>query len=316
MTLPRFLNFGILICLLLSGCVQKAEQQVVTEPATENKPVLIAPEKLQKQMAAVEKFFEPMGEPGWMDWLAHYDEAGQTFEQYINSNPTLPTEDRKILYIQPLGKFTPEQEKVLRLTAEFMAAFYSLPVRSLPRKDFDEPLSLENYRIHPTWKMKQVRTGYILDKVLLPTLPDDAAALIGFTAEDLYPGESMNFVFGQASLQQRVGVWSLYRMKEGKASFETFLTRTLKIAVHETGHMFSIAHCTKYKCVMSGSNGTFETDPRPLDVCPECMAKIAWGMKYGPAERYRKLADFSRRNGLTAEAQKFDAKFLALVSPA
>lgn len=137
-----------------------------------------------------------------------------------------------------------------------------------------------------------------------PLLMDDAAVLIAFTSTDLYPDETMNYVFGQASLQSRVGVWSLYRLDEN-ADDKLFLTRTLKIATHETGHMFSIRHCTKYECGMSGTNHLEETDSRPLDFCPECMAKICWISNYEPQERYRRLAKFLSDNGFAEEARKF-----------
>lgn len=64
-------------------------------------------------------------------------------------------------------------------------------------------------------------------------------------------------------------------------------------------------------CVMSGSNGNFETDAYPPDACPECMAKIAWGMKYDPKERYRRLADFCARSGLSKEAGSLREKLKA-----
>ena len=35
--------------------------------------------------------------------------------------------------------------------------------------------------------------------------------------------------------------------------------------MHETGHMFSMRHCTKYECLMSGTNHMGETDRRPLE---------------------------------------------------
>ncbi len=302
---------NLILCLLLLSlnlnCGKQAEPRTEM-PLAENKAPVEIPAGLSETMKAVEPFFEPMPEPGAMDWLATFPENGQTFAEYIGGNPTLPAGERKTLYIQPIGKLTPEQNKIVELTARYLEAFYNLPVKLLPGEDWAEPLSPENYRIHKSWKIKQIRTGYILEKVLLPELPADAAALIAFTAEDLYPDENMNFVFGQASLQERVGVWSLYRLKEGNAAYETFLARTLKIAAHETGHMFSIAHCTKYKCVMSGSNGNFETDAHPLDACPECMAKIAWGMKYDPKERYRRLADLCARSGLSKEAGSFREK--------
>jgi archaemetzincin len=142
-------------------------------------------------------------------------------------------------------------------------------------------------------------------------LPNDAAALIAFTNEDLYPDNSMNYVFGQASLENRVGVWSLYRLDD-RADQKTFLLRTIKIAAHETGHMFSMHHCTAYNCVMSGSNHLAETDSHPIDACPECMAKVCWFSHIAPAERYKRLAEVCRKNGLIREAAEFDKKFDAV----
>jgi archaemetzincin len=121
----------------------------------------------------------------------------------------------------------------------------------------------------------------------------------------------MNYVFGQASFDARVGIWSLARLKEN-ATYDIFLRRLLKIAAHETGHMFSIKHCTKYECVMSGTNYLGETDSRPIDACPECMAKICWLSDVSPKDRYERLAAYCRKNGLRAEALDFDRKAKAV----
>lgn len=309
----KLLTVLLAALIMCWGCGQVSDRP--NPPAAENepqKPAVQVPDKIAKEIRAIEPFFKLRGEPQGMEWLATYEEGGQTFEEYFNGNPTLPTAERKTIYVQPLGKFTSEQRRIVDLTAQYMEAFYGLPIKLLPAKNFDEPLSLKNYRIHSDWKTKQVRTGYILSEVLLPNLPADAAALIAFTAEDLYPDETMNYVFGQASLQDRVGVWSLNRMNEGRATYKLFLERTLKIAVHETGHMFSISHCTKYICVMSGTNGNFESDKHPLDACPECAAKISWGMKYDLKDRYRKLGEFCERNNLTENAKTFREKLDAV----
>ena len=292
-----------LILVLFSACkteVEKESNSLLSEADSKKQ----APGNLQNAIRAIEPFFKPMGEPEPGEWLASFKEEGQTFEQYINGNPTLPTEKRGIIYIQPIGKFNNEQRKIIKLTAEYMENFFNLRVKMLEEKKFDEPLSMANHRIHPQWKTKQIRTGYILDNILTPNLPEDAAAMIAFTGEDLYPDETMNFVFGQANLQNRTGVWSLYWLNY-QADFETFLKRTLKIAVHETGHMFSIYHCTKYECVMSGSNHLDETDKYPIDACPECMAKVCWLSKSEPQIRYKNLGEFCRKNGLKEEADVF-----------
>jgi archaemetzincin len=301
-----FTIFILLNVFFFSACQTKVE----TEPipiSSETKQVANIPEKYQKAINAIEPFFKPMGKPEPFEWLATFPEEGQTFEQYINSNPTIPTEERKTLYIQPLGKFNENQRQVIKITAEYMQLFFNLPVKLLQEKKFNESLSLKNSRINPYSKQKQIRTGYVLEEVLQPALPKDAAALIAFTNEDLYPNENFNYVFGQASLQNRVGVWSLYRFAE-KANFNNFLARTMKIGVHETGHIFSILHCTKYECVMSGTNHLGETDKRPIDACPECMAKICWIRKIEPKKRYENLAKFCKKNNLIKEAEEFERK--------
>jgi archaemetzincin len=250
-----------------------------------------------------------MGKPGSTDWLASHQETGQTFEEYINEDPTLPTAERQKLYVLPLGRFSAIQKKVIAVTSDYLRAFYGLPVELLPERPLTitYPHTRENALTHT----KQVKTDYLLDEVLPSLLPQDAAALLAFTADDLYPDETMNFVFGQASFDKRVGVWSLRRLGE-RASYELFLHRTLKVAIHETGHMFSIRHCTKYECVMSGTNHLAETDSRPIDACPEEMAKIAWLSHVEPKTRYQRLEIVCRKNGMPKEADEFRRKAAAL----
>jgi len=271
------------------------------------------PKELTAAMKAVEPFFEHLRAPGPADWLASFHEPGQTFAEYLNSNPTVPTPERHTIYVLPLGSFTNEQSKAIAMTAGYLEAFYGLTVKQLHQQPIKRPLRIKDSRTNHVSRKDQIRTGYIMDDILRPQLPSDAAALIAFTNEDLYPDESMSYVFGQASMENRVGVWSLYRLHEN-ADFRTFLLRTIKIATHETGHMFSMHHCIAWNCVMSGSNHLGETDYHPIDACPECMAKVCWFSHVSPADRYKKLAAFCRANGLEKEAADFDKKFAAVGS--
>lgn len=318
----NFFCFGAILGfgLFFAACEKSGNEQSVpvSENAASNKnpnvtksPAKPVPQNLFAAIKAVEPFFVKMGKPTPDEWLATYPESGQTFDEYIHENPTLPTVDRKILYVQPLGKFNQQQRRIINTTAEYMRLFFNLPVKILPDKNFASSLSKANYRFHPQWKTKQILTGYVLKDVLQPVLPKDAAALIAFTEQDLYPGANMNYVFGQASLENRVGVWSLYRL-DNLTGYENFLKRMLKIAVHETGHIFSIRHCTKYVCVMSGANHLGETDAHPIDACPECMAKICWFSDAKPKQRYLNLAEFCRKHGLKAEEESFRKKAAAV----
>ena len=255
-------------------------------------------EKLKKQRDAITPFYEPMKvQEG--DWLDSQHEPGQTFEEYIVSNPTLPTAERKTIYIQPIGTFTHPQRNAIRLTAEYMRAFYNLPVKLNADRQIDRvPADLRREIGYP--RKAQIRTTYFIDKVLPKLIPDDAAAFIAFTNVDLYPGDTWHFVFGQASLEKRVGIWSLHRLSEGGK----LIDRTLKISMHEVGHMFGLRHCIKYECLMSGTNHLAETDRRPFDNCPECMAKVAWAMNYDPEARYKNLAAFWKNNKNSAEEKR------------
>jgi len=276
-------------------------------------------ERLRAIQAAMEKLrplHKPMGKPGPGDWLAVHHEPGQTFAQYVASHPVGPTARRRVIYILPIGDFSAPQRKVVALTAEFIGLYYCLPVKVCRAM----PLSVvpaRARRVHPTWGVKQVLTTYILDEVLKPKLPADAVAYLAFTTSDLWPGPGWNFVFGQASLRERVGVWSIYRNGDpgaGPAAFRLCLLRTVKTAVHELGHMFSMQHCIAYQCCMNGSNHRAEADRRPLALCPECVAKVWWVTGCDPAERYRRLAAFCKTHGLESEAAFYQKSLEAITT--
>lgn len=299
-----------LLCLVLSGCGDRGA------PApNSNAPRTALDERasdLGKKKEMVARFFKPMQtRPG--DWLESHPEDGETFEEYVGADPTLPTTERKTIYIQPVGKFSTNQSEVIRMTADYMKAFFDLPVVLRETKPLGYvPADLTRVQFPNN---TQIRTTYFIDTLLPPMLPDDAAAMICLTSSDLYPGDTWNYVFGQASFEKRVGVWSLWRLdRDGAkpASKDLLLARTLKIAMHETAHMFSMRHCTKYECLMSGTNSLEETDRRPMDVCPECVAKVSWAMKYDLAERYKKLAAFWKERGRLTEARQMLEKAGAL----
>lgn len=308
----RHLNLVCFVCfvgLLFFSCAEVEDRSTADMTAVREAKREV--QLLRSAIKKIEPFFKPMGKPEAYDWLGSHTEPGQTFEQYLDSDPTKPTKERQKIYVLPLGTFTAQQKQVINVAADYLAEFYDLQVEIMAHKALPGRLEKKDTRYNQFLRTRQIRTGFVMDAILKPMLPADAAALIAFTNEDLFPDESMSFVFGQASLENRVGVWSLARL-EFKASRAIFLLRTLKIAAHETGHMFSMRHCTKYECVMSGTNYIGETDRRPVDACPECTAKICWLSAIDIATRYKKLAEFCRKNGLNAEANDFNAKIRAL----
>ncbi|MBX6313191.1 MAG: hypothetical protein IRY99_09795 [Isosphaeraceae bacterium] len=252
----------------------------------------------------------PKSKPGPGDWLAQHPEPGQTFDQYRASAPNRPTAQRTTIYLQPLGDFDPVQSRIIAATADLLGRFYNVPVKTLGAIGLDQ-IPPRARRVHPDWGDQQILTTYVLD-LLRQKRPEDAVAVLALTTADLWPGEGWNFVFGQASLRDRVGVWSLYRQGDPHEDYTTALRRTLKTAVHETGHMLGIAHCTFYECGMNGSNHRAEADRRPLPFCPEDEMKVWWGCRIDPLRRYQRLAEFAEALGLDREAQTWRASQAAL----
>ena len=290
---------SLVLAAVWSGPSQAATNEIQRSDPTARSEV----DAIVRAKERIRPLFVTMGKPKPGDWLESYAERGQTFAEYVRSSPPRPAGRRKTLYIQPIGDFSEKQQAIVSLTSDFMSRYFGLA--TVVRAGL--PLSLipkEAQRVHPVWGDRQVLTGYILDNVLKPRLPDDAAACIAFAASDLWPGEGWNFVFGQASLADRVGVWSIYRNGNADGQPEEFrlcLLRTMKTAVHETGHMFGMQHCIAYECNMCGSNNREEADRRPIQLCPECVAKLWWATGTDPLGRYERLASFCAKQGLKPE---------------
>ncbi|MBA62784.1 MAG: hypothetical protein CMJ76_10515 [Planctomycetaceae bacterium] len=253
--------------------------------------------------------FEPIAMPRSGDWLATHKETGQTYAQYLKSNSNRPDRRRNIIYLLPLDKF---QNPALKDLASCMESFYGLKTEILSLMPI-QGLAVKT-RIHPQTQQRQALTTDILS-VLKTRLPTNAYCLLAVTMTDLYPAESWNFVFGQASLQQRVGVYSFARYQPGfpgagdpDTAKARMFRRSVKTLLHETAHMFGMQHCIYYNCLVNGSNHLQETDTVPLHFCPVCLRKAFRANPELPSVRYPRIAATFREVGLTAEAEWFEER--------
>lgn len=259
---------------------------------------------LEALARAIRPLHRPKTPPQPGEWLDRHQEVGQTFEAYLAERPNRRTARRTTLYLRSIGEPTPAEAALLARTADLLGRFYGLPVKRL---DPIDPASLPaEARLGDQWI-----TGPLLDR-LIRERPDDAVAVLALTTADLTPGESWNYVFGQATLDERVGVWSSHRFGDPATEPAVVLRRTLQTAVHETGHMLGIRHCTAYECGMNGSNHLAEADGRPMGFCPECEMKVWWACGVEPRGRYRRLAEFAEDQGLGSEAASWAASARAL----
>ncbi len=294
-----------------SGCSSEKSEPSPATPAPASAPEP-APRATERAFAASDSF-APTPKPAPGDWLAEFEEPGQTFEHYLQARPNKPSETRKTLYILPIasrddadwsqgGRLPP-----IELMARYAELFFQLPVAVLP--EVTAKATRAKTRINRHTGKPQLLTSDLL-RYLEGQLPADAYALIGLTAIDLYPEASWNFVFGQAHLRNRVGIHSLARYHpsfygkraRGPKARALVLRRSLKVLAHELGHMFGIEHCTFFHCTMNGSNHLDETDAQPMHVCPVDLRKLHHAIGFDPVARYRALGDFYGKHGLDEEA--------------
>ncbi|MCM8541020.1 MAG: archaemetzincin [Lentisphaeraceae bacterium] len=271
-------------------------------------------EKLRPACDALKPLHAKRGQMQPGDWLQEHEEAGQSVLRYTRSKPNRPDSKKKFIYIQLIGTFTESQLKVLDLTIEYMQESFGLPVKKLASYSIDK-IPEDAQRKHPVWKNHQLYTRHLMDKVLLPNRPADAVALIGFTGVDLYPDPDWNFVFGIASLRNRIGLWSIYRNGDPAVNEDTFkicLKRTIGTAIHETGHIFGIQHCIAYECIMAVCNSQEESDRRDLYYCPSCLQKLVWNTGVKPAERFKRMVALCEKLEFEKEKKFFEKSLQTL----
>lgn len=253
--------------------------------------------------------FTPLNAAHAGDWEAEFDEEAQTFEAWVEAPRQHPDEERKIIYLQPIGDFADESEVDLGKLGVFAEMYFRMPV--VVRRPID-PAELDvRSRKNPHHGQEQWLTGDLLDE-LYERLPGDAYAMLGVTMTDLWPGSGWNFVFGQATFRERVGIHSFARYDPGsRISHDapyglnrrrTMLLRAMKVLSHEIGHMYGIRHCLHYECNMNGSNSLEETDEQPLHLCPVDLRKLHAATGFDPVARYLDLAGFYERQGLLEQA--------------
>ncbi len=288
-----------------------AQQLAAIGPTNGLSPVLLRAFRPSEQ-------FAPIPAPRAHDWLGAHREAGQTYARFVAAQYNKPDPKRRVIFLQPLGTFRADESPPLDSLREFAAAFFGLETRLLRAQEVDEKAVAT--RRNRFTKNKQLHAGDIM-QVLERRLPPDAFCLLGITMTDLYPEDSWNFVFGMASLRERVGVYSFARYdpafhgaKRDAGYQQLILRRSCQVLAHETGHMFGLAHCIHFACLMNGSNHLAESDSQPLHLCPVCLRKLHQSVGFDLLERYRQLHGISQKLGLTDAASWYKARLQSLES--
>jgi len=123
---------------------------------------------------------------------------------------------------------------------------------------------------------KQLFFNTLVARVAAHTPRGDGVRL-AVTDFDLYK-TSHQFVFGDASEEQRIAVVSLHRLRSDfygeRADSNLLFQRTLKEAVHDLGHALGLKHCFNARCAMYFSNSIYDTDNKLSHFCENCEKRV------------------------------------------
>ena len=233
------------------------------------------------------------------EWLYIHHENGQTLKQYQNCKPVHPNSSRNIIYLQPIGSFDSIQKKLIEYTSEYLEIFFGLNTKIA--ETLNDSLFKDKFTRIGFENNIQFFAPNVLS-ILKKRKPKNAIVYMAISEKDLYPNPEWNFVFGMASLRENVGVTSMHRLLKfdlGMLDFNKSLSRLIKVASHEIGHMFTMQHCINALCTMNGSNSLEESDRKPNRLCSECTGKIAWNLNLNIPKRLVKLRAFFKKHKLS-----------------
>jgi archaemetzincin len=199
----------------------------------------------------------------------------------------------------------------------------------LPSIDFDNKMKK---RINPYTKQPQ----YLVSNLIahLKTMQRkrrnrQELFSIGVTMIDIYPDAAWNFVYGSASIDEGIGIYSFARFDPlfPHSSLEILqrpctedeqvliLKRAISTCLHEIMHLFGLEHCIYYLCLMNGANCEKEMDSSLLYLCPICLRKMysSFGKQhYNVIKMYKEILELLKKVGFRDEVNWYDNRLTLL----
>ena len=212
------------------------------------------------------------------------------------------------------------------IVCEFSHLFFpSCRVETLPSIEFNDNIA---ERIHPATKQPQYLLPDIfrhLKKLRRKRGNRQELFTIGVTMMDIYPNPRWNFVYGEASPEDRIGIYSFARFDPQFPSLSQtgctneeqilILRRAVSTYLHEVMHLFGFEHCIYYLCLMNGANGEEELDQSLIYLCPVCLKKmyLTFGQEhFRIMEIYQAILELSKRVGFEKEVKWYENRLKLL----
>lgn len=127
----------------------------------------------------------------------------------------------------------------------------------------------------PSLAFNRRRQQYAASEILyaLRDVTESGETSLGMADVDLYvPGEE--FVFGQAAPGIGTAVISLHRLHPEPPDDGLLLSRAVKAAAHEVGHLRGLPNCRRRSCVMAAASTVEDIDRKGTAPCNRCRNRL------------------------------------------
>ncbi|MBM3301649.1 MAG: archaemetzincin family Zn-dependent metalloprotease, partial [Deltaproteobacteria bacterium] len=169
--------------------------------------------------------------------------------------------NKGLIAVLPLGRVG---EDVLRVVADSLQGILRLPVDLLDEIPVPQETFMES---------RNQYNAMAIIKYLDSEFSSQTLKILGITRYDLC-NPILTYVFGEAYMGGSAAVMSCARLNTGQGGQpiprEQFLDRVVKVAIHEIGHTFSVAHCHTGRCVMRASLNIPDLDTKLNYLCSYC----------------------------------------------
>jgi archaemetzincin len=233
-----------------------------------------------------------------------------------------------IIYIQPFGDFNdrfPRSPNLDIISAFSHIFFPECPTEILPSINFDNKMEtrINQYTNQPQYLVSDLIVH--LKKMQRKRKTRQELFSIGVTTVDIYPSPQWNFVYGEASIDEGIAIYSFARLdplfphsSQKPCTDEErilILKRAVNTYLHETMHLFGLKHCIYYLCLMNGTNCENEMDRQLLYLCPICLRKmyiVFRKQNYDIINMYQNLLELSKKIGFKEEINWYENRLKIL----
>ncbi len=172
------------------------------------------------------------------------------------------------------------QQSITLISFGYFGKHFLEKIAEAVQLEFKVPVNFRESRLDLSEFFDPGRRQYNGDKILhaveSSSTPDNLKTMGLFSVDLFIP--ILTYIFGQAFLNGKTGIASLYRLSNERYGIEAdekvLLERFTKEVIHELGHTFGLIHCMSPNCVMRSSTYVEDIDQKYRNFCHSCRKLI------------------------------------------